>query len=194
MQKIGLFFGTFDPIHNGHLQLATYFSEQTDLNEIWFVITPQNPFKQDTKSLPNEERLALVKKALENHSNLKISTVEFDLPQPNYTIHTLAKLKNQYPQHTFVLLLGADNMIAFDRWKDYDQILSQFEVYVYPRTTVDIIPENFQNHANIRWTEAPKIELSSSQIRTGIREGKDVCHLLPKTCWNYLIENKLYGK
>jgi len=194
MQKIGLFFGTFDPIHNGHLQLATYFSEQTDLDEIWFVITPQNPFKQETKSLPNEDRLALVKKAIEGCPKLQISTVEFDLPQPNYTIHTLTKLKKQYPQHTFVLLLGADNMTAFDRWKDYDQILSQYEIYVYPRTTVNSIPQKFQNHPKISWTKAPKIELSSSQIRMGIQEGTDVSPLLPKSCWNYLMKNKLYRK
>ena len=192
MQKIGLFFGTFDPIHKGHLQLATYFVEQTDLDVVWFVITPQNPFKQDRKILPNTERLELVSLALQNHSKLEISTVEFDLPQPNYTYHTLTVLKKQHPQQHFVLLLGADTMTAFDRWKDYEKIISAFELYIYPRKIAEPIPKLFLNHPKIHWTDAPIIEISSSEIRQGIENGEDMSAWVPPASWNYLTEKNLY--
>lgn len=192
MRKIGLFFGTFDPIHNGHLQLAKYFVEQTDLEGVWFVITPQNPFKQNIEILPNLNRLELVSLAIQNHPKLEISTVEFDLPQPNYTYHTLNELKKQHPQYHFVLLLGADNMTAFDQWKGYDKILNDFDLYVYPRKLKKPIPEQFQNHPKIHWTDAPFVEISATDIREGIRRGEDMSAWVPQPSWNYLTEKKLY--
>lgn len=192
MQKIGLFFGTFNPIHIGHLQLACYFADNTDLDCIWFVITAQSPFKQGNKILPNQERLALVSRAISAYPKLEVSTIEFELPQPNYTLHTLSELKKQFPQNTFSLLLGADNISAFDQWKAYDQILANYKLYIYPRKTKTKLPDEFLNHPKVIWSDAPKIEISSSQIRKRIKEGKDVSSLIPEASYDYLMENNFY--
>ena len=192
MSKIGLFFGTFDPIHIGHLQLANYFAEETDLDSVWLVITPQNPFKKDLKILANSERMQIISRAIKNCPKLKVSSVEFKLPKPNYTFNTLIELKKKYLEHTFVIVLGADNMIHFDKWKASDKILENFELYIYPRKIIKAIPNLFLKHPKIKWADAPIIEISSSQIRKGIREAKDMSIFIPKESWEYIEQKKFY--
>ena len=192
MQKIGLFFGTFDPIHNGHLTLANHFANETDLDAVWLVITPQNPFKQNSKILSNKNRLELVSLAIKSNPKLQVSSIEFDLPTPNYTIQTLKKIKAYYPKDNFVLILGEDNLSSFDKWKDYSNILSDYELYVYPRRNNEAIPKNLQEHPKIKRSNAPQIEISSSEIRKRIQKGEDVSKFIPKLSWSYLKKKKFY--
>lgn len=192
MQKVGLFFGSFNPIHNGHLILANHFAEYTDLDEVWLVVTPQNPFKQKQSMLANNHRLEMVYRATEEYPKLKPSTIEFDLPTPNYTSTTLAHLEEKYPTKDFSLLLGEDNLYNFHKWKNYTHILEHYTLYVYPRGIEKNIPEGLKNHPKIKRIEAPKIELSSSQIRSAIKEGKNIRPLMPPESWNYLDEMNFY--
>ena len=192
MKKIGLYFGTFNPIHIGHIILANHFAETTDLNEIWMVITPQNPFKKKDSILDNNHRLELVYKATMDYPKLKPSNIEFGLPTPNYTINSLVHLVEKYPEHQFALLMGEDNLVSFPKWKNYELILGHHEIYVYPRKTNRVIPEQFKNHPKINLIEAPKIELSSSAIRKAIKKGQNVRPLLPPISWVYLDEMNFY--
>ena len=192
MQKIGLFFGTFDPIHKGHLQLATYFVEHTDLDVVWFVITPQNPFKVKQSMLDNRQRLELVYRACEPYPKLKPSDIEFDLPTPNYTIDTLVRLKEKYPSHQFTLLVGQDNLFHFHKWKNHDIILEDYGLLVYPRQSAESIPEALKNHPKIVLVAAPEINISSSSIRTQIKNGQNIRPLMPPESWQYLDEMNFY--
>ena len=192
MQKIGLFFGTFDPIHKGHIHLAEYYVNSTDLDSVMFVITPQNPFKQNSKILSNKNRLELVSLAIKPNPKLQVSSIEFDLPTPNYTIQTLKKIKAYYPKDNFVLILGEDNLSSFDKWKDYSNILSDYELYVYPRRNNKAIPKNLQEHPKIKRSNAPQIEISSSEIREGIKSGKDLSRLIPKSIWSLIKKKGFY--
>ena len=192
MQKIGLFFGTFDPIHKGHLHLAEYYANDTDLDSVIFVITPQNPFKQNSKILSNKNRLELVSLAIKSNPKLQVSSIEFGLPTPNYTIQTLKKIKTQHPKDNFVLILGEDNLSSFDKWKDYSNILSDYELYVYPRRNNEVIPKNLQEHPKIKRSNAPQIEISSSEIREGIKSGKDLSRLIPKSIWSLIKKKGFY--
>lgn len=192
MQKIGLFFGTFDPIHKGHLHLAEYYANDTDLDSVIFVITPQNPFKQNSKILSNKNRLELVSLAIKSNPKLQVSSIEFDLPTPNYTIQTLKKIKTQHPKDNFVLILGEDNLSSFDKWKDYRNILSDYELYVYPRRNNKAIAKNLQGHPKIKRSNAPQIEISSSEIREGIKSGKDLSRLIPKSILSLIKKKGFY--
>ena len=192
MQKIGLFFGTFDPIHKGHLHLAEYYVNSTDLDSVMFVITPQNPFKQNSKILSNKNRLELVSLAIKSNPKLQVSSIEFDLPTPNYTIQTLKKIKAYYPKDNFVLILGEDNLSSFDKWKDYNKILSKHGLYIYPRKNSNTIPKSLQGHPKIKRNNAPQIEISSSDIRERIKKGKDVSKFIPKMNWQFIKERGFY--
>ena len=193
MKKVGLFFGTFDPIHNGHLTLANHFASESDLDSVWFVITPQNPFKLNFKMLPNENRLELVRLAIKGSTKLDVSTVEFDLPTPNYTYDTLTHLENKYPEIQFALLMGEDNMVTFQKWKQYQSILDRFELYVYPRKTQYSIPVEFKKHPKIKWTEAPLVEITSTDIRNRIQQGKEIKSNLPIEVWNCILKKGFYS-
>ena len=192
MQKIGLFFGTFNPIHKGHLFLAEHFVNNTDLKCVWFIITPQNPIKQESKVLSNSERVKLVSLAIKFNAKFHLCTIEFDLPKPNYTVQTLKKIKAHHPKENFVLILGEDNLCFFNKWKDYNKILSDYELYIYPRKNCNAIPDNLNEHPKIKRSSAPQIEISSSQIREGIKKGKDVSKLIPELTWDYLKKKKFY--
>lgn len=192
MLKIGLLFGTFDPIHKGHLQLARYFAKQTDLEEVWLVLTPQNPFKQKMDILPDSDRLKMVESAICSDPKLRLSKVEFDLPKPNYTYRTLKELQKVHPQYEFVVLLGEDNMVSFKFWKNYKNLLEAFQLYVYPRKKEGTVPAEFDNHPNIRWIQAPVMDISSSEIRAGIRVGKNMSEWIPVESWSYLKEKGFY--
>ena len=192
MQHIGLFFGTFNPIHSGHLILANHFVEHTNLDQIWFVISPQSPFKQKQSMLANSHRLEMVYRATKDYPRLQPSNIEFDLPTPNYTSDTLIRLEEKYPDKSFALLLGEDNLTFFHRWKNYDVILARYSLYVYPRNGASPPSEELSKHTNIHFVDAPKIDLSSSQIRTWIKARKNVRPLLPPESWEYLDEMNFY--
>ena len=192
MQKIGLFFGSFNPIHNGHLILANHFVEHTNLDQVWLVITPKSPFKQKQSMLPNYQRLELVYRATHDYPKLYPSDIEFGLPTPNYTSDTLAHLEEKHPGKQFVLLMGEDNLAHFHKWKNYEVILERHALYVYPRKDKKVIPEQFQNHPRITLVEAPEMQVSSSAIRKWIKEGKNIRPLVPPKSWEYLDEMNFY--
>ena len=192
MKKIGLFFGTFNPVHIGHIVLANHFAEHTDLAEIWLVVTPQNPFKQKTRLLPNRQRFEMVYLATESYPKLKPSDIEFDLPKPNYTSDTLMYLEEKFPGKKFSLIIGEDNLVHFHKWKNYEVLLERYGLYVYPRKNDKPIPEQFINHPKVRLVDAPEMEISSSKIRTWVKEGKNVRPLLPFKSWQYLDEMNFY--
>lgn len=192
MKKIGLYFGTFNPIHIGHLILANHFAETTDIDEVWFVVTPQNPMKKKDSILGNRQRLELVYRATKDYPKLHPSDIEFELPIPNYTINSLTLLEEKHPNKHFTLLMGEDNLVNFPKWKNYDLILERYELYVYPRHSERPIPEQLQDHPKINLIDAPKIELSSSAIRAAIKKGQNVQPLLPPESWSYLDEMNFY--
>ena len=194
MQKVGLFFGSFNPIHVGHLILANYFTEHTDLDEVWFIVSPQNPFKQKQSLLPNYHRLELVYRATQEYPKLKVSDIEFGLPTPSYTSTTLVHLEEKYPEKEFALLIGEDNLSNFNKWRNYDLILDRHYLYVYPRVDVKKIPDEFNDHPKIKLVEAPRMELSSSDIRSAIKAGKNIRALMPPESWQYLDEMNFYKK
>ena len=191
-KNIGLFFGTFNPIHIGHLAIANHFAEFTKLDEIWLVVTPQSPFKKKKSLLDNYQRLEMVYKACEEYPKLKPSNIEFNLPQPNYTINTLVHLEEKYPQDQFALIMGEDNLKSFHKWKNHEAIIDRVELYVYPRISVEENDEKKLKNPKIHFVEAPKMEISSTFIRKAIKEGKNVRHLLPKAVWEYIDHMNFY--
>lgn len=191
-KKIGLYFGTFNPIHIGHLVIANHFAEHTDLDEIWMVVTPHNPFKKKSTLLDNYQRLEMVHRATEGYDSLKPSDIEFKLPQPNYTADTLIYLHEKFPDYDFCLIMGEDNLETFHKWKNSDVILERHHLYVYPRILGKTLDTKLLQNAKIHMVEAPIIEISSSFIRDEIKAGKNVQPLLPATVWEYIDSNLFY--
>ena len=185
-KNIGLYFGSFNPIHIGHLILANYLAEHSDLDEIWLVVTPQNPFKDKKSLLDNASRLEMVALSLKDYDKLKPCDIEFHLPQPNYTIDTLIHLEEKYPHHSFSLIMGEDNLKSFHKWKNYEVILSRYLIYVYPRLSEGNVPDALQGHEHIVYIKTPIIELSATAIREDIAQGKDVRPMLPPQVWPYI--------
>lgn len=192
MKKIGLYFGTYNPIHVGHLTIANHLVEHSDLDEIWMVVTPHNPFKKKSSLLDNHHRLEMVFRATEDYPKIIPSDIEFNLPQPNYTVNTLAHLEEKYPNKKFSLIMGADNLKSLHKWKNYEVILENYAVYVYPRLSEGTVPEQFQNHPSITMVQAPIMEISSTFIRKSIQNQKDCRPLLEKTVWQYIDEMNFY--
>ncbi|MBD0836523.1 nicotinate (nicotinamide) nucleotide adenylyltransferase [Aestuariibaculum suncheonense] len=190
--KIGLYFGSFNPIHVGHLIIANHIAEHSDLDEVWFVVTPHNPFKKKSTLLDNFDRLELVHRATKDFHKLKPCDIEFNLPQPNYTINTLAHLQEKYPKHEFALLMGEDNLKSFHKWKNYQVILENHHIYVYPRISGDKQSTIFDNHPKIHHIDAPIMQLSSTFIRESIKAGKNVKPMLPEHVWEYIDEMLFY--
>lgn len=191
--KIGLFFGTYNPIHVGHMVIANYMVEFTDLEKLWIVVTPHNPFKKKKTMLVDYHRLQLVKIAIGDDNRFKASDIEFNLPQPSYTIHTLSYLKEKYPEHEFVLVMGGDNLTHFKKWKNYLEILNEHQIYIYPRIEGDDFGD-LKNHPNVSMHEAPIMQISSSFVRDAIKNKKDVRHYLPKDVHQYIAEMHFYEK
>ncbi|MCQ2959640.1 MAG: nicotinate-nucleotide adenylyltransferase [Bacteroidales bacterium] len=189
--EVGLYFGSFNPIHVGHLVIANYLLDFSPMDELWFVISPQNPLKEKASLLNDYQRLHLVELAIEDIPHFRASSIEFTLPQPSYTVNTLAHLSDKYPNHSFSLIMGGDNIQSFTKWKNYQRILEEYKIYVYPRPGYDI-PEEFKNHKNISIVQAPLMEISSSFIRNCIKEGKNVQGYMPQTAWKYLDEMNFY--
>lgn len=176
-KKVGLLFGSFNPIHTGHLILAHFMATHTDLDAVWLVVSPQSPFKVDQQMLPEEERLKLVELAIAGNDRLRALDIEVSMPKPSYTIDTLDELVRRYPQHRFVLLMGEDNLPGLPRWKQADRILAEHEVYVYPRPGVDAT--DVKNHPGVRVVDAPLLDISATFIRDCVRAGKSIRYLVP---------------
>ena len=192
--KIGLYFGTFNPIHIGHVIIANHIAEHSDLDQIWMVVTPHNPHKQKTTLLDDYQRLHMVTLATEDFTKIKPSDIEFKLPQPNYTVHTLAHLDEKYPKHDFALLMGEDNLNSLHKWKNYAVIIENHHIYVYPRLNTGEIDSQFVNHDKIHRIDAPVIELSSTFIRENIKNKKNVAPMLPQKVWEYIDSSAFYRK
>lgn len=191
--KVGLYFGSYNPIHIGHLAIANYMVEFTGIDQLWFVVSPQNPFKKKANLLDDYQRLEMVHRAVEGDNRLRASNIEFNLPKPSYTIDTLTYLKEQFPNYQFVIMMGSDNIENFHKWKNAEYIIENYGVVVYPRPGFDkskiLIPKN-----TVIAEDAPLMEISSSFIRNAIRNGKDVRHFLPQKTWEYLEEMNFYKK
>lgn len=191
-RKVGLFFGTFNPIHTGHLIIANHMAEYSDLEEIWLVVTPHNPHKKKSTLLDNHHRLEMVYRACETYEKLKPSNIEFGLPQPNYTVNTLAHLQEKYPTNDFCLIMGEDNLRSFHKWKNSDVILENHEIYVYPRISNGDIAERYKDHPKINRIDAPIVEISSTFIRKSIKDSKNVRPLLAAKVWEYIDQMNFY--
>ena len=190
--KIGLYFGTFNPIHIGHLIIANHMAEYSDLKQIWMVVTPHNPLKKKENLLDDYKRLHLVALATDDFPKIKPSDIEFKLAQPNYTVNTLAHLQEKFPQHEFSLIMGEDNLNSLHKWKNYEYILEHHAIYVYPRIADgEDLPELIQQ-AQVSKIQAPVVEISSTAIREGIANKKNVRPLLPEKVWHYLDQNLFY--
>ena len=180
-------------MHFGHLNLIDFFIKKTDLDEIWIIITPLNPFKSKCLTT-KEKRFKMVELSLSNKKDVKISKIEFLLDKPNYTINTLRELSEKYPENKFVLLIGEDNLYRFNKWKNYQEILESYMLYVYPRKTDFPIPEYIKTHPSIKFLKAPKIKNSSSQIRKKIAKNINVTNFIHPKVYQYIKENKIYIK
>ncbi len=191
-KKIGLFFGTFNPIHIGHVIIANHMAEFSDLDEVWLVVTPHNPHKKKSTLLDNHNRLDMVFMACEEFEHLQPSDVEFRLEQPNYTVKTLAHLQEKYPTNEFCLIMGEDNLKTFHKWKNYEVILDNHSLYVYPRKSGGKVENQFKDHPKITRVDAPVIEISATFIRDSIKEGKFIKPMLPAKVWEYIIHNNFY--
>lgn len=193
MKKVGLYFGTFNPIHIGHLAIANHMVEFSDLHQVWFVITPQSPFKKKKSLLDNHHRYQMVSEATKDYPKLTPSTIEFDLPRPNFTVDTLAHLNEKYGQkHHFSLIMGEDNLKGFHKWKNYEVILEHHDLYVYPRISKGKAEPLFDRHPKIHTVDAPIMEISSTFIRKNHQLGKNIRPLLPESVWIYLDEMNFY--
>ena len=192
--KIGLYFGTFNPIHVGHLIIANHMAEHSDLDQVWMVVTPHNPHKKKSSLLDDFHRLHMVHLATEGFSKIKPSDIEFKLPQPNYTVNTLVHLEEKYPTHTFSLIMGEDNLKSLHKWKNYEVILQNHDIYVYPRISSEAENLELKNHPKIHLIDAPIVEISSTFIRNNIKDGKNIQPLLPANVWEYIDHNIFYKK
>ncbi|GHT48873.1 putative nicotinate-nucleotide adenylyltransferase [Bacteroidia bacterium] len=185
--KIGILPGSFNPVHVGHLAIANYLAEYEGFDQIWFLITPQNPLKSKNELMDQNLRLEMLQKSVEGYDKFVISTIEWNMPQPSYTINTLQKLRVTYPQDTFELIIGSDNWATFHRWKDYQLILKNFKVLIYPRRGSDRIQ---LHHPNVQLCKgAPKIEISSTFIREAIAKGKDVRFYMPPGLFEEVVNS-----
>ncbi|MDO4228605.1 MAG: nicotinate (nicotinamide) nucleotide adenylyltransferase [Capnocytophaga sp.] len=193
-RQVGLFFGSFNPIHIGHLIIANHLVEHSPMDELWFVVTPQNPFKEKHSLLDNYSRLEMVHKAVEGYEKLRPSDIEFNLPQPNYTVNTLAYLEEKFPTTEFTLIMGEDNLKSFHKWKNYEYILNNYIIYVYPRISEGVVNKEFKEHRNIIKVDAPIIELSATFIRNEIKNRHNVRPLLSPKVWQYIDQMGFYLK
>ncbi len=193
-KNIGLYFGTFNPIHIGHLIIANHMVENSDLDEIWMVVTPYNPFKKKSSLLDNHHRLEMVYLATKEYEKIKPSDIEFNLPQPNYTINTLAHISEKHPGYNFSLIMGEDNLKSFHKWKNYDAILDDYTIYVYPRISDGAVEHQFKEHSKIHRVDAPIVQISSTMIRKGIKNKKSIQPLLSAKVSKYIDDMNFYKK
>lgn len=190
--KIGLFFGSFNPIHIGHLIIANYMATQTDLDKVWLVVSPQNPLKPKKTLARDHDRLHLVRLGIGDNPNLDVSNVEFGLPKPSFTVDTLAFLQEKYPDREFALIMGGDNLGSLHLWKNYEQLLANHDIYVYRRPTYEL--GELATHPRVRLFSAPLLDISATYLRECLRSGKSIRYLVPEPVWEYLETGSLYKK
>ena len=190
MKQVGLFFGSFNPIHIGHMIIADHVALHSEVEEIWFVVSPQNPLKQEGQLLNESQRLQMVRLAIADDARFRASDIEFQLEKPSYTIKTLQELTREYPDVAFTLILGGDNLASFTKWKDYQEILKNFPIILYDRPDFDA--SVMAEKGRITQMDAPLMNISSTLIRTRIENGLDVKYLMPYEAWRYLDEMNLY--
>src|SRR5690606_27329763 len=190
MNRIGLFFGSFNPIHTGHIIIANYMANHTDLSEVWLMVSPHNPFKKKSSLANMYDRLEMVNLALEQAENIKSSDFEFRLQQPSYTIDTLTHLRERYPDKEFALIMGSDNLVNLNKWKNYEIILRDYKIYVYPRPNYQ--DEEMSIHPSITITDTPLMEISSTFIRKSIAANKNVKYFLPDSVIEFIDKKGLY--
>lgn len=189
--KIGLYFGSFNPVHVAHLIIANHILNETAIEKIWFVVSPQNPFKEE-KSLLNEyHRLHLVKTAIQDDNRMKASDIEFNLPKPSYTTATLAYLKEKHPDHEFCIIMGSDSFQNLHKWKNYEVIVKDYDVYVYIRPGFEV---NNTSNARLQIVDAPLLQLSATQIRQYVKEGKSIRYLVPENVREEIEKGGYYKK
>ena len=190
MKKVGIYSGSFNPIHHGHVMLANYLVEFSDLDELWFVVTPQNPLKQKEDLLDDDERLKMVQLALGDDPRFHVSDIEMHLPTPSYTINTLTSLSEQNPDCEFVFICGMDSLQNFKNWREYQRILDNYELLVFPREGYD--GGELINYPSVTVLKTPILEISSTFIRQCIKEGRDVRHFMPEKAFAYMKTNRFY--
>jgi len=196
MLKIGLFFGSFNPVHIGHLAIAGYMKEFTDLDQVWFIVSPQNPLKKKETLLSDRDRLHLVELAIGVDLRFRVSDIEFTLPQPSYTIDTLAYLSEKYPERRFTLIMGEDNINTLHKWKNGEELVRRYSIIVYPRLNSGRKNSKrlleLLEIADIQEVKAPIIEISGTFIRNAIKQGKNVSWFVPEPVWKYIREMHFY--
>lgn len=190
MPKIGLFFGSFNPVHVGHLIIANHMATRTDLDKVWLVVSPHNPLKPKKSLARDYDRLHLARLGIGENPRIEASNVEFGLPQPSYTIDTLTFLQEKYPDRSFALIMGSDNLVSLRQWKNYEQILAGYDIYVYRRPGAD--PGEWAEHPRVRICDAPLLDISATYVRECLREGHSVRYLVPEAVYEYLADSTLY--
>ena len=188
--KVGLYFGTFNPIHIGHMIIANHMAEFSDLDEVWFIVTPHNPFKKKSSLLNDYHRLDIVQRAITNYVHLRASDIEFNLAQPNYTTKTLIALEEKFPSHEFALIMGQDNLENLHKWKNHEVIIEKHKIFVYPRPNTN--ESQYSNHKNVSIVNAPLMEIAATDIRNAIKAGKNVRPLLPEGIWDFIDHQNFY--
>jgi nicotinate-nucleotide adenylyltransferase len=198
MTKIGLYFGSFNPVHNGHMAIAGYMTEFAGLDQVWFVVSPHNPLKKKETLLADHHRLYISQLAIGNNDRLKASDIEFKLPVPSYTIDTLTYLKEKYQKNEFCLVMGEDNLYTLHKWKNAAELVSKYSIYVYPRPDTakpsSLLLDQILLAADVHHVNAPLMEISGTFIRNGIKNGKDMSYFLPEPVWKYIKEMHFYEK
>jgi len=198
MRKTGLYFGSFNPVHIGHIAIAGYMTEFTPMDEIWFVVSPQNPLKKKASLLDDYQRLHMVNLAIDKYDRMRASDIEFRLPVPSYTIDTLAHLNEKYPAHEFCLVMGEDNLFTLHKWKNAEELVKKCPIYVYPRPgarkPTSAFLETILSKASVQYVKAPLMDLSGTFIRNGIKKGRDMSYYLPEPVWRYIVEMHFYEK
>jgi nicotinate-nucleotide adenylyltransferase len=198
MAVVGLYFGSFNPVHIGHIAIAGFMTEFTGLDHVWFVVSPQNPLKKKETLLADHHRLYMAQQAIGDNDRLKASDIEFRLPVPSYTIDTLTYLKEKYPLNEFCLVMGEDNLYTLHKWKNADELIKKYPIYVYPRPhsrkpSSDHL-DDILSRAKICHVKAPLMDISGTFIRDGIKNRKDMSYFLSPPVWNYIKEMHFYEK
>jgi len=198
MRKTGLYFGSFNPVHIGHIAIAGYLTEFTPMDEIWFVVSPQNPLKKKVTLLDDYQRLHMVNLAIDKYDRMRASDIEFRLPVPSYTINTLAHLNEKYPDHEFCLVMGEDNLFTLHKWKNAEELVKKCPIYVYPRPgarkPTSTFLETILSKASVQYVKAPLMDISGTFIRNGIKKGRDMSYYLPEPVWRYIVEMHFYER
>lgn len=189
--KVALYFGSFNPVHVGHIGLANFVLQNKLADELWLIVSPNNPLKEQSELISEEHRIQMLHLAMNHHAHIRISDIEFDMPKPSYTIHTLEKLTLQYPENQFILMIGSDNALVFNQWKDYKIILQKYPVWVYPRRNYEL--KDVENlYPEMQKIDSPYFDISSTDIRLQIKSGENPGKWLHPDVYKYILNHRLY--